>query len=101
MSTTTVASTVAAVPAPRLVPRGLAAIAGVVAAGSALAVGELIAAFVSGAPSPVAAVGSTIIDLAPPGAKDVMVGLFGTNDKAALLVMITLVVLAVGAGLGL
>ena len=84
-----------------LAPRGLAAVAGIVAAGAALAVGELVAAFVSGAPSPVAAVGSVVIDLAPPGAKDVMVSLFGTNDKAALLVMVALVVLAVGAGLGI
>jgi DMSO/TMAO reductase YedYZ molybdopterin-dependent catalytic subunit len=101
MSTTT--ATTASVPAigPRLVARSLAAIAGIVAAAAALAAGELVAAFITGAPSPVAAVGSVVIDLAPPGAKDVMVGLFGTNDKAALLVLVTLTVLAIGAGLGI
>ncbi|HET7829667.1 MAG TPA: hypothetical protein VFL03_08900, partial [Candidatus Limnocylindrales bacterium] len=81
--------------------RGAAALAGVVAAAAALATGELIAAFLSGAPSPLAAVGAAVIDFAPAGSKDVIVSLFGTNDKPALLLLITLVVLAVGAGLGL
>ena len=74
---------------------------GIVAAGAALAVGELIAAFLTGAPSPIAAVGAAVIDFAPPGSKDVAVALFGTNDKPAILVLVTLTVLAVGAGLGL
>src|SRR4051812_20208560 len=81
--------------------RGAAAIAGIVAAGTALAAGELVAAFLTGAPSPLAAVGAAVIDAAPAGSKDVIVGLFGTNDKPALLLLIALVVLAVGAGLGL
>jgi hypothetical protein len=78
-----------------------AAVSGIVAAAAALAVGDLIAAFVTGAPSPIAAVGAAVIDFAPPGSKDVAVALFGTNDKPAMLVLVTLVVLAVGAGLGL
>ena len=84
-----------------LVPRRYAALAGVIAAAVALAVGELVAAFVSGAPSPVAAVGAAVIDFAPPGSKDIAVALFGTNDKPAILALITLVVLLVGAGIGL
>ncbi len=78
-----------------------AAVSGLVAAGAALATGELVAGFVHGIPSPSAAVGGAVINLAPPGSKELVVGLFGTNDKAALLVLITVVVLATGAVIGL
>src|SRR5450759_3209183 len=60
------------------------AVAGALAAGVAIAASELVAGLVSGAPSLVAAIGSLVISLQPPGAKDVMVSLFGTNDKLAL-----------------
>ncbi|HEY6571297.1 MAG TPA: molybdopterin-dependent oxidoreductase, partial [Candidatus Limnocylindrales bacterium] len=82
-------------------PRGLAALAGSVAALVALAVGELVAGLIAGVPSPIAAVGAAIIDFAPPGSKDLMVSLFGTNDKVALTVFVVAVVLLVGAGVGL
>ena len=88
-------------PARALPTRTTAAVSGIIAAGAALAIGELIAAFLSGAPSPIAAVGAAVIDFAPPGSKEVAVALFGTNDKPAILLLITLVVIAVGAGLGL
>ena len=42
-----------------------------------------------------------VIDLQPPGAKDIVVSLFGTNDKLALEVLIVVVALLIGAGLGL
>ena len=87
-------------PVPR-VPAAPAVISGLVAAGAALGTGELIAGLIRGIPSPLAAVGSAAIDFAPPGSKDVVISLFGTNDKAALLVLVTLVVLAAGAGIGL
>jgi DMSO/TMAO reductase YedYZ molybdopterin-dependent catalytic subunit len=77
-----------------------AAVAGLVAAAAALATGELVAGLVRGIPSPSAAVGSAVIDLAPPGSKELVVQLFGTNDKAALLVLVTVVVLAAGAAIG-
>ena len=48
----------------------------------------------------VAAVGQVAIDLQPPGAKDVVVALFGTNDKLALELFIVAVALLIGAGLG-
>src|SRR5829696_7083784 len=102
MTTTAVPQPVAAAASrPALVRRPFAAAAGIVAAGAALATGELVAAFVSGAPSPVAAVGAAVIDFAPPGAKEVAVALFGTNDKAAILALVTLTVLLIGAALGL
>jgi DMSO/TMAO reductase YedYZ molybdopterin-dependent catalytic subunit len=81
--------------------RSAAALSGIIAAAAALAAGELAAAFVAGAPSPTAAVGASLIDLAPAGSKEVVTGLFGTNDKPALLLLIGGVVLLVGAGLGL
>ena len=48
-------------------------------------------AFLPGATSLVAAVGQVVIDLQPPGAKDLVVALFGTNDKLALEVVVVLV----------
>ena len=81
--------------------RARAALAGIVAAAAALATGELVAGILQGALSPLAAVGSAVIDYAPPGSKDVMVALFGTQDKLALGVLITVTVLAAGAALGL
>jgi DMSO/TMAO reductase YedYZ molybdopterin-dependent catalytic subunit len=77
------------------------AIAGAASAAAALATGELVAGILSGAPSLVAAVGSLVIDLQPPGAKDFVVGLFGTNDKLALEIAIVVVALAIAAGLGI
>ncbi len=78
-----------------------AAAAGVVAAGAALAAGELVAAITAGTPSPLIAVGTALIDFAPPGAKEVMVALFGLNDKLALNVMLGASVLLFGALIGL
>jgi DMSO/TMAO reductase YedYZ molybdopterin-dependent catalytic subunit len=89
-------------PAPTAVPMPArqAAFAGIVAVGAALAIGELGAGLVPGIPSPLLAISRLIVDLQPPGAKDVVVGLFGTEDKLALQVLVVLVALAVGAGLG-
>ncbi len=63
------------------------ALAGALAAGVAIAVAELFAGLVQGAPSLVIAIGSLVISLQPPGAKDVFVSLFGSNDKVALNVL--------------
>ena len=77
------------------------ALAGAIAAGVSMAVAELIAGIVSGAPSLVIAIGALVIDLQPPGAKDVVVSLFGTNDKLALNVLIVVVALAIAATVGI
>jgi len=66
-----------------------------------IAVAELIAGIVAGAPSLVIATGALIIDLQPPGAKDVVVRLFGTNDKLALNILIVVVALAIAAAVGI
>lgn len=87
--------------APLPVARVPAAFAGIVAAAAALAVGELGAGILAGAPSPILAVGRALIDLQPPGAKEVVVSLFGTADKLALQLLILVVALAIGAGVGI
>ena len=76
-------------------------VAGAVAVAVAIAVGEILAGLVGGAPSLVIAVGSLVIDLQPPGAKDLVVSLFGTNDKLALNVLILIAALMIGGLLGL
>jgi DMSO/TMAO reductase YedYZ molybdopterin-dependent catalytic subunit len=76
------------------------ALGGAAAAALALGAGEVVAALLGGA-SPIAAIGSVVIDLQPPGAKDFMVMLFGTNDKLALEVATGIGALLVGALLGL
>jgi DMSO/TMAO reductase YedYZ molybdopterin-dependent catalytic subunit/flagellar biosynthesis protein FliQ len=63
--------------------------------------GELTAALVAPGASPFAAIGSALIDLAPPWAKDAAIALFGTNDKVALLVGIGIVLIGVAAVAGL
>jgi DMSO/TMAO reductase YedYZ molybdopterin-dependent catalytic subunit len=75
------------------------AFAGAVAVGAAIGAGELVAG-VLGAPSPLLAVARFIVDMQPPGAKDLVVSLFGENDKVAFEVFIVLVAIAIGAGLG-
>ncbi|RFA10615.1 oxidoreductase [Subtercola boreus] len=79
--------------------RGIwAALTGIVAAATVLASAELVALFVGAESSPLFAVGSLVIDLAPPGVKELTISLFGTGDKAALLTILGVVV-AVGAAL--
>jgi DMSO/TMAO reductase YedYZ molybdopterin-dependent catalytic subunit len=77
------------------------AFAGAVAVSAALATGELLAGLLPGVPSPLLAVARFIVDIQPPGAKELVVGLFGEADKVAFQVFIVIVALAVGAGLGL
>jgi DMSO/TMAO reductase YedYZ molybdopterin-dependent catalytic subunit len=80
---------------------GRAALAGMSATALALGVSELLAGILPGATSLVAAVGQLVISLQPPGAKDLVVALFGTNDKLALELLIVGVALLIGGGLGL
>ncbi|MDR7183669.1 DMSO/TMAO reductase YedYZ molybdopterin-dependent catalytic subunit [Microbacterium trichothecenolyticum] len=62
--------------------------------------GELIAAIVAPSASPFAVIGGTLIDLAPPWAKDAAITLFGTADKLALLIGIAVVLLVLAALVG-
>jgi DMSO/TMAO reductase YedYZ molybdopterin-dependent catalytic subunit len=76
------------------------AFAGAVAIGAALATGELLAGLLPDVPSPLLAVARFIVDVQPAGAKELVVGLFGTADKLAFQVFIIVVALIVGAVLG-
>jgi len=80
-------------------PRWMWGVAGVASAAVAIGAAELSAALLGGS-SIIVAVGNLIISLQPPGAKDLMVALFGTNDKLALEIMILIGGLLVGGLLG-
>ena len=89
--------------APRSHPGALArSIAGVVAAGLALATTEIAGTVLNRTrPSVIGAIANRLIVMWAGSLKNVAVDLFGTNDKAALLTGIVVVSLAVGAILGL
>ncbi len=76
-------------------------VAGATAATAALAVGELVPAVLGSGPSLVTAVGSEFIDRYAAALKDLAVALFGTNDKAALVVGVVVTSVLLGGLLGL
>ena len=75
------------------------ALGGAAAAALALGAGELAAALIGGG-SPIAAIGAVVIELQPPGAKDLMVELFGEADKLVLELATVLGALLGGALIG-
>jgi DMSO/TMAO reductase YedYZ molybdopterin-dependent catalytic subunit len=56
-------------------------VAGGLAAALGIAIGELMAGLIVGAPSLIVAIGDTVIEYQPPGAKELVVELFGESDK--------------------
>jgi DMSO/TMAO reductase YedYZ molybdopterin-dependent catalytic subunit len=76
------------------------AVAGIAAGIVALATSELFAGLMAGASSIVVAVGDLVIALQPPGAKELVVELFGGNHKLVLQLAIVAGVLAIAAGAG-
>lgn len=72
--------------------------AGVASVVAGVGVAELVSAFVVQNGSPILTVGALLIDLAPPWLKEAVIGLFGTGDKAFLIVSLAVVVV-VGAGI--
>lgn len=87
-------------PDPFAVPPRHAAAAGIVAAAVSLGVGELLAALVGGAVSPVVAVGNAVVDGVPAAVVKTAIEVFGQADKTALLVGIVLLSAVFGALLG-
>ncbi|MGL4339044.1 MAG: molybdopterin-dependent oxidoreductase [Rhodoglobus sp.] len=78
-----------------------AAATGVLAAIVVLAVAEVGAALLAiPVSSPLFAVGSLIIDLAPAWLKNVVIALFGTGDKVALLVCLGILILILAVAIG-
>jgi DMSO/TMAO reductase YedYZ molybdopterin-dependent catalytic subunit len=78
-----------------------AALVGAVAAGAALATGEIVSAAVDSEQSLVTAIGTEFIDRFAARLKELAVSLFGTNDKAALVTGIVIVAIGLGAVFGL
>ena len=79
----------------------MAALAGIAAAVLGAGAGELLAALFAPSASPFAVVGGALIDAAPAWAKDTAIAWFGTADKAALLIGIAIVLLALAAAAGI
>ena len=73
---------------------GLGAVAGVLAAGAALGVGQLVAGLTGASGSPVVVVGELQIDFTPPWLKNFAITEFGADDK---LVLVTGIVVVLGA----
>ncbi|MFD1722725.1 molybdopterin-dependent oxidoreductase [Amnibacterium endophyticum] len=86
---------------PEPLSRPLAVGGGVAAAVAGLGAGELVAAVFSTAASPLLATGSLLVDAAPPQVKSAVIALFGTGDKPFLVVLLTVLVLLLGAAAGL
>ncbi|MFE9327948.1 molybdopterin-dependent oxidoreductase [Nocardia sp. NPDC052278] len=74
--------------------------AGIVAAGLALGVSELVAAFIGPDSAPPNALGSTAIDHTPDGLREWVIQTFGTNDKTLLFVCMALVAVLVAGFIG-
>ena len=79
---------------------GWAAVAGIVSAAVVLGVAELLALVVGAVGSPLFAVGSLVIDLAPSGVKEFVIAIFGTGDKAALLTLMGILITVISAAAG-
>ncbi len=84
-------------PQPR---RWVGVIAGLVAAAAGLAVGHLVAGFERSLRSPLISVGDRVVDNAPAWLKDLGIELFGTNDKAALIIGTAVLVSLLAASAG-
>jgi DMSO/TMAO reductase YedYZ molybdopterin-dependent catalytic subunit len=80
---------------------GSAALAGVVATGVALGTGELLAGLAASWRSPVESVAETVIARAPKPITRFGIETFGENDKAALVVGILVLLVVLGAVVGL
>jgi DMSO/TMAO reductase YedYZ molybdopterin-dependent catalytic subunit len=74
---------------------------GLLSGAVALGVGQLVAGVVGGASSPIIAVGSSAIDAAPEWLKSFAIRTFGTNDKAALLTGMGVVLIVAAIVLGI
>lgn len=79
---------------------GPAAGSGLLAAGAALGVAELVASFVSSTASPLVAVGGTFVDATPRWLKEFAIRTFGDQDKTVLLLGIIATIALISMGIG-
>jgi DMSO/TMAO reductase YedYZ molybdopterin-dependent catalytic subunit len=77
-----------------------AKVSGIVAAATALAVTEIVAAVGDSGPSLVASIAARVIDNTPGWMSHLAIDRLGTNDKPTLIVGIVVVCLLVGGGIG-
>ncbi|MHA4854917.1 molybdopterin-dependent oxidoreductase [Rhodococcus sp. MSC1_016] len=77
------------------------ALAGVIAAAVVLGVGELVAVLVGAASSPFFAVGATTVDRSPAWAREFAITTFGTNDKPALFIGMSVLIMLIAAVAGM
>ncbi|QES47741.1 molybdopterin-binding oxidoreductase [Streptomyces venezuelae] len=77
------------------------ALAGLLAAFTALAVAELVAGLVRPAAGPVTVVGGAVIDRTPAAVKDFAIRTFGENDKTVLQLGILAILALIAVGLGI
>ncbi|WP_129336547.1 molybdopterin-dependent oxidoreductase [Cellulomonas endophytica] len=77
-----------------------AALSGVLAAATTLAVAQLVAVLVAPRAAPLVAVGGAFIDATPPPLKDFAIATFGTNDKLVLLLGMGVVIAVAAAVAG-
>jgi DMSO/TMAO reductase YedYZ molybdopterin-dependent catalytic subunit len=78
----------------------LGAVAGLLAAGTALGVGQLVAGLTGASGSPVVAVGELQIDFTPPWLKNFAISEFGSDDKLVLVSGILVVIAIFAAVIG-
>lgn len=77
-----------------------AGLAGVVAAGAALGVAELVAVLAGSGSSPLVAVGGVVVDHVPAPVKDFGIAVFGVHDKTALLIGTAVLLACYAFGVG-
>jgi DMSO/TMAO reductase YedYZ molybdopterin-dependent catalytic subunit len=83
------------------IPRGWAALVGVLAVAAAVAAGQLLAGLVAPASSPYLAVGDAVVRLSPHWLTEFAKATFGTADKPVLLAGMGVVILGLAALAGL
>ncbi len=81
---------------PGKLPAARAGVSGLVSAGVALGIGELLAGAFSSVPSPLASVGGFVVDHVPGWLKEFAISVFGTGDKDALTVGTVIIALGLG-----
>lgn len=74
---------------------------GTLALVAGLAIAELVAGSIAGVPTPVVAVGQTVIDVVPPALKDWAIATFGTANKVVLVTVTLSLLAALGAVTGI
>ena len=78
-----------------------AIITGLISVAMTLATSELLAGLHSMFPSMIVAIGSLLIDYSPPLAKDLVINMFGANDKIAVIASSVLGIILIGGVIGI